>query len=98
MTSVAPLVFAELVRAPSLALPPGDLAPLHTFRFLRGSQRRGEIVLDQQRAATMQAQPGDVVTLTPRHGARPVRLRVSGIALVTAPDALFQPLNPLSGP
>src|SRR5947209_3533876 len=81
-----------------LAVPPGYLAHLHTFRFLRGSQRPGEIVLDQQLAATLQAQPGDTVLLTPRRGARPVRLRVSGIALVTAPDVLFQPLSPLLGP
>src|SRR5207237_3129499 len=31
-------------------------------------------------------------------GAAPQRFRVSGIALVTAPDILFQPLNPLLGP
>src|SRR5207244_850603 len=53
---------------------------------------------DQQLAATLQVQPGDTVTLTPRGGARPVRLHVSGIALVTAPDQLFQPLNPFVGP
>ncbi|NUR74723.1 MAG: FtsX-like permease family protein [Thermoleophilia bacterium] len=81
-----------------LAIPPGYLAHLQTFRFLRGSLRPGEIVLDQQLAATMQAQPGDTVSLTPKSGARPVRLRVSGIALVTASDVLFQPLNPLLGP
>src|SRR5437588_11048902 len=39
-----------------------------------------------------------MVTLTPRRGSTPIRFRVSGIALVTAPDALFQPLNPLLGP
>src|SRR5205823_3424718 len=66
--------------------------------FLRGALRPGEVVLDQQLAATLQAQPGDVVMLTPRSGARPVPLRVGGIALVTAPDQLFQPLNPLLGP
>ncbi len=81
-----------------LAVPPGYLAHLQTFRFLRGSLRPGQIVLDQQLAATLQAQPGDRVLLTPRRGAPPVRLRVSGIALVTAPDVLFQPLNPLLGP
>ena len=81
-----------------LAIPPGYLAHVQTLRFLRGSLRPGEIVLDQQLAATLQAQPGDVVMLTPRRGAAPVRLRVGGIALVTAPDALFQPLNPLLGP
>jgi putative ABC transport system permease protein len=81
-----------------LAVPPGYLAHLQTFRFLRGSLRPGQIVLDQQLAATLQAQPGDRVLLTARQGAPPVRLRVSGIALVTAPDVLFQPLNPLLGP
>src|SRR5205814_2686207 len=71
---------------------------LHTFRFLRGSLRRGEIVFDQQLAATLQVEPGDTVMLRPRAGAKPRRFRVSGIALVTAPDVLFQPLNPLLGP
>src|SRR5205823_6844654 len=36
--------------------------------------------------------------LTPKRGVRAVRLRVSGIGLVTAPEVLFQPLNPLLGP
>jgi putative ABC transport system permease protein len=81
-----------------LAVPPGYLAHLQTFRFLRGSLRPGEIALDQQLAATLQAQPGDTVLLTPKPGVAPLRLRVSGIALVTAPDVLFQPLNPLLGP
>jgi putative ABC transport system permease protein len=81
-----------------LAVPPGYLDHLHTFRYLRGSLRPGQVVLDQQLAATLQVQPGDRVTLTPRPRTRPIRLRVSGIALVTAPDQLFQPLNPLLGP
>jgi len=81
-----------------LAVPPGYLTHLHTIRFLRGSQRPGEIVLDQQLAATLEAQPGDTVLLTPRRGAQAVRLRISGVGLVTAPDVLFQPLNPLLGP
>jgi putative ABC transport system permease protein len=81
-----------------LAVPPGYLDHLTTLRFLRGSLRPGEIVLDQQLAATLQAQPGDTVRLTPRAGVAPRPFRVSGIALVTAPDVLFQPLNPLIGP
>jgi putative ABC transport system permease protein len=81
-----------------LAVPPGYLPRIHTFRYLRGSLRPGGIVFDQQLAATLQVQPGDEVALTIRPGATPVRLRVSGIALVTAPDQLFQPLNPLLGP
>ena len=81
-----------------LAVSPGYLDHIRAFRFLRGSLRRGEIVFDQQLAATLQVTPGDTVTLTPRAGARPHRFRVSGVALVTAPDVLFQPLNPLLGP
>jgi len=73
-----------------LAVPTGYLAHLKTFRFLRGSMRAGEIVLDQQLAATLQAQPGDTVLMTPRTGAQPTRFLVSGIALITAPDQLFQ--------
>src|SRR5262249_19463011 len=71
---------------------------LHTFRLLRGSRQRGGIVFDQQLAATLQVQPGDIVKLTPRTGATQQSYRVSGIGLVTAPDVLFQPLNPLLGP
>ena len=81
-----------------LAVPPGYAAHVKTFRFLRGRLEPGSIVLDQQLAATLQAQPGDTISLTPKAGARPVRFRVSGIALVTSSDVLFQPLNPLSGP
>jgi putative ABC transport system permease protein len=81
-----------------LAVPPGYLRRIDTFRFLRGSLRAGAVVLDQQLAATLQVQPGDTITLTPRRGARPLRLPVSGVALVTAPDQLFQPLDPLLGP
>jgi putative ABC transport system permease protein len=81
-----------------LAVPPGYLSHIDTFRFLRGSLRAGAVVLDQQLAATLQVQPGDTIALAPRRGARPIRLPVSGIALVTAPDQLFQPLNPLLGP
>src|SRR3989440_5698118 len=66
-----------------LAVPPGYLAHIRTFRFLRGSLRRGEIVFDQQLAATLQVEPGDMVTFRPRAGARPHRFRVSGVALVT---------------
>jgi len=81
-----------------LAVPPGYLDHIRTFRFLRGSLLPGEIVFDQQLAATLQVAPGDTVTLRPRAGAPPHRFRVSGVALVTAPDLLFQPLNPLLGP
>ncbi|TML18783.1 MAG: ABC transporter permease [Actinobacteria bacterium] len=81
-----------------LAVPPGYTSHIQTFRFLRGSMKPGAIVLDQQLAATLQAQPGDTISLMPRQGVKPLRLPVSGIAIVTAPDVLFQPLNPLSGP
>ena len=81
-----------------LAVPPGYLAHIPTFRFLRGSLKPGEIVLDQQLASTLQAQPGDRIALAPKPGAAPHRFRVSGIALLSASDVLFQPLNPLIGP
>jgi putative ABC transport system permease protein len=81
-----------------LAVPPTYANGFPTFRFLRGSLRRGEIVFDQQLAATLQVQPGDTVAMTVKVGRKPLRLRVSGIALVGAADVLFQPLNPLVGP
>ena len=81
-----------------LAVPPDYTTYIKTFRFLRGKLEPGAIVLDQQLAATLQTQPGDTITLTPRRGAKPIPFRVSGIAIVTSSDVLFQPLNPLSGP
>jgi putative ABC transport system permease protein len=92
---------AGIIRAGAgsiLAVSPSYLEHIHTLRFLRGGLRPGQVVLDQQLAATLQAQPGDLVTLTPRANAQPVRLRVSGVALVGSSDVLFQPLNPLVGP
>jgi putative ABC transport system permease protein len=81
-----------------LAIPPGYQTHIHTFRFLQGSLQPGSIVLDQQMAATLQARIGDFISLTARPGAKPDRFRVSGVALITAPDVVFQPLNPLLGP
>jgi putative ABC transport system permease protein len=81
-----------------LAVPPGYLHHIHTFRLLHGSLKQGGIVLDQQMAATLQARVGDAVTVHPRPGAPPQRFTVSGVALITAPDQVFQPLNPLLGP
>jgi len=41
---------------------------------------------------------GDTIAIRPTRTSRPQRYRVSGVALVSAPDVLFQPLNPLLGP
>lgn len=80
-----------------LAVPQDYLRHIDAFRFLRGGLRPGEIVLDQQLAATLRARIGDMVRL--RLGAGQSRaFRVGGVALVTTPDVLFQPLNPLVGP
>jgi len=81
-----------------LAVPPAYSRHIETFRFLRGSLRPGTIVLDQQLAATLQARVGDRITLTTRPGSRALAFRVGGVALVSAPDVLFQPLNPALGP
>ena len=81
-----------------LAVPPGYSHSISSFRFLQGSLKPGQVVLDQQMAATLQAQIGDKVTLTDQKGAKPRSYTVSGVALITAPDQVFQPLNPLLGP
>jgi putative ABC transport system permease protein len=81
-----------------LAVPLDYSAHIHTFRFLQGTLRPGAVVLDQQMAATLQAHIGDRVTLRPPGGSLPQTYPVSGVALVTAPDELFQPLNPQLGP
>nr|MBA2476249.1 ABC transporter permease [Actinomycetota bacterium] len=85
-------------RGAVLAVPKGYLDQLKTFRLLHGSLQPGQVVLDQQLSATLRARIGDTVTLTPRSGAKSRPYRVSGVALVTAPDVLFQPLNPRLGP
>jgi putative ABC transport system permease protein len=81
-----------------LAVPRDYLSHLGPFRLLQGSLLPGGVVLDQQMAATLQAKIGDLVALTPSRGARPLRMRVSGVALVSAPDVLFAPLDPQAGP
>lgn len=81
-----------------LAVPPDYPTRIHTMRMLQGSLRPGDVVLDQQLAATLQASVGDTVTLTPKAGAASQRFVVSGVALVTSPDTLFAPLNPQAGP
>jgi putative ABC transport system permease protein len=108
-TAAATAPFAELShRGPAgltsagrgsvLAVAPDYLRHFNTFRYLRGSLQPGQVVLDQQLAATLQAQVGDTVALAASPNASPQRFKVSGVALVTAPDVLFQPLNPLLGP
>ena len=92
---VAPAGLIRTGAGSVLAVPAG---PAETFRLLHGSLRPGQVVLDQQLAATLQAGIGDTITLMSRAGARPRPYRVSGVALVTAPDLLFQPLNPQLGP
>jgi putative ABC transport system permease protein len=80
-----------------LAVPPNYLEHIDTFRFLRGGLHPGQIVLDQQLAATLRARVGDTVSLR-LGGGQKQTFTVGGVALVTAPDVLFQPLNPLLGP
>jgi putative ABC transport system permease protein len=81
-----------------VAVPPGYEQHFKVYRYLQGQLEPGRIVLDQQLAATLQARIGDRVTITPRPGAQPRSFRVSGVALITAPDVVFQPLDPQLGP
>ena len=81
-----------------LAVPTGYASRFPTLRLLHGGFRAGEIVLDQQLAATLQARIGDRVSLVPGRHTRPRVYRVSGVALVTAAGQLFQPLDPRLGP
>lgn len=81
-----------------LAVPPGYLRHIDAFRFLTGWLRPGEIVLDQQLAATLRARVGDRVSLRLGAHAPPRQFTVGGVALVSASDVLFQPLNPQVGP
>src|SRR4051812_21589995 len=64
-----------------LAVPPDYSRNVHTFRMLQGSLQPGGVVLDQQMAATLQAHLGDIVRLVTRAGAKPVPLKVTGVAL-----------------
>jgi putative ABC transport system permease protein len=80
-----------------LAVPQDYLRHIDTFRFLRGGLHPGKIVLDQQLAATLRARVGDRLRLRLGHG-KVRTFTVGGVALVSAADVLFQPLNPLVGP
>jgi putative ABC transport system permease protein len=95
---VSPIGSIHTGRGSVLAVPTGYLDHLKTFRLLHGGLRPGQVVLDQQLAATLQARIGDTVALTPAARAKPRTYRVSGVALVTTPDTLFQPLDPQLGP
>ena len=93
--------FAGTIRAGAgfvVAVPPRYQSEFNTFRMLYGSLKSDGVVLDQQLAATLQAGVGDTVLISPRAGAKPVPLKVTGIAVVSAGDTLFQPLIPLLGP
>jgi putative ABC transport system permease protein len=81
-----------------LAVAPGYLTHIQTFRILHGALRPGTVLLDQQMAATLQVGIGGTVRLRPSPHAPALPYRVGGVALVTAPDVVFQPLNPLLGP
>ena len=81
-----------------LAVPRDYPAHVDTFRMLQGSLRPGGVVLDQQMAATLQARIGDTIRLRARPSLPPQSYTVSGVALITSPDVVFQPLNPLLGP
>jgi putative ABC transport system permease protein len=81
-----------------LAVPGNYLDHIRTFRVLQGSLQPGGVVLDQQMAATLKARVGDTVSFAPRAGAAAQRYKVTGVALITAPDEVFQPLNPQLGP
>lgn len=81
-----------------LAVPQDYTRHIHAFRLLQGSLKPGQVVLDQQMAATLRARVGGQVRLRPAKTGPPVAYRVSGVALVGSPDVLFQPLNPQLGP
>ncbi len=91
---------APRTRVPGRSSPLGPTtSPTSTpSAYCKGRLRPGAIVLDQQLAATLQAQIGEQISITPRAGARPQRFPVSGVGLITAPDVVFAPLNPLLGP
>jgi putative ABC transport system permease protein len=91
-------VSTQTAQGSVLAVPRDYPAHVHTFRMLQGGLQPGGVVLDQQMAATLQARINDLIKLRPRPNAPPVAYRVTGIAVITAPDQLFQPLNPLLGP
>jgi putative ABC transport system permease protein len=81
-----------------LAVPPGYDKHFQTFRYLQGSLKPGQVVLDQQLAATLRARIGGFVRLKPQAKGAATAYRVSGVAVVSHPDVLFQPLNPALGP
>src|SRR6476659_9493190 len=72
----APVGAVQSASGAILAIPPGYERHFHTLRLLHGSLRPGEIVLDQQLAATLQARVGDTIRLRAARGkpAHPFRV------------------------
>ena len=62
-----------------LAVPPNYASHIGTIRYLHGSLKEGQVALDQQLAATLQAGIGDKVSIAARKGAKPRLFRVSGV-------------------
>ena len=62
-----------------LAVPPNYSQGIHTFRLLHGSLKPGGVVLDQQMAATLQAQIGDTVKLVSKPGSTPQPYKLTGV-------------------
>ena len=97
-TSTGPSGTTTSASGAVLAIPANYTNHIKSFRFLQGSLKPGEIVLDQQMAATLQARIGGTVNLRPTAKGKPITYKVAGVAQVTSPDILFQPLNPGLGP
>ncbi len=96
---VAPIGTIRSGAGSILAVPPSYLRGIHTFRFLRGSLLPGQVVFDQQLAATLQVQPGDVVKLKVRAGdAYRVASGVSGVALVDGARRALPAARPAARP
>ncbi len=76
-----------------LAVPLDYLRALQPFHLLTGSLDAGGVVLSQPLASTVQAQIGDIVMLKLSSQGSPVRVRVTGIAVLDASELLFQPVG-----
>ena len=82
-----------------LAVPPDYSAHVHTFRLLQGwpaTRRRGPRPADGSDAPGQARGHGQAAASPER--AAPISYKVTGVGLITAPDQVFQPLNPLLGP
>ncbi len=80
-----------------LAVPTTYIGALRPFHLLTGRLDSAGVVLSQPLASTLQAQVGDTIRLHLGAQAAPVALKVTGVAVISDSELLFQSIGAAGG-